>query len=131
MYTLQDRQDATMILNNAYGVVDTKLYPQEWVEWAEEVELWFERFFSLLSKYAKRMRSAALGMKAIWINLKSGKTLEGMLKQLVERSLVVAEGVTGKQLAKGTFTEKSDYRMPTMKSRASKYRRFSCAGRWN
>ena len=128
-YTLQDKEMATIILDNFYSE-GKKLYDETFVEWAMKVETWFNKFYKLLSKYAKRMKSAALAMKAIWTNIKSGQEVSTMLSRMIEKTLVLASGVTGKMLKKGSFEAKDDYRMPTMKSRASKHRRFATTGRF-
>lgn len=97
----------------------------------ETVLAWFKQFYSLLSKYARHFKSAALGMKAIWSNLKKGISLNSMLKRMVDKALQLAEGVTGKRMMKGDYTARDTYQMPTIRSRAGKHQRYSCKGRWS
>lgn len=124
-YSLHDRSNALTILSAP------ELMTEEMIGWAEAVQRWFNNFYNLLSKYAKRLKSAALAMKCIWSNIKAGFTVEKMLWKMTTRVLELAEGVTGRNLKKGNLKGKDGYRMPTMKNRSSKYRRHSYTGRWN
>lgn len=123
-YSIEDRQCARIILDNANST-DMFLYTSEMVEWAEKVEKWFKSFYSLLSKTAKKMKSAALAMKTIWHNLKQGISLKRQANALIEKTLVLAEGVRGRDLAKGYTAKRETYQMPTIKNRSGKYRRYA------
>lgn len=131
-YSIHDLQTARAIINDntICKVTGQPIFTAEFVEWAETVITWFNKLWTLLSKYAKRLRSAALAMKAIWQNIRKGFSIERMLHTIAENVLVVAEGVTGKQLRRGNFKGKDTYTMPTMKSRAGKFAKHSYNRRW-
>lgn len=81
MYSIQDKAIALHILKNRKKVdfAGTLLFPAKFITWALKCLRWHQRFNTLLRRYAKELRDAALAMKAIWDNLKAGISLPKML----------------------------------------------------
>lgn len=90
-----DRYQKVMIVEGNVGTIcldySKPLWPPRAYSWAAKCVQWWERFHTVMKRYARIMGSLALATKAVWLNISRGISLPKMLRQLANPAGFVPE----------------------------------------